>query len=133
MIRLRHFINCALLLLLAAGIPATAQYGRPRQGGAGRNSQQAPLSQTPAVTFTGIVRGIDAKLLNIEGPETNTLLFHCSKKTKYFDGANEIKRDTIKAGDRVSVDARRGPDGSMDAVSVRIEHPKAEEATRGER
>ncbi len=101
-------------------------------GGGGR-SQQPSLSATPAVTFTGIVRGIDAKILNIEGPETNTLVFHCSKKTKYFDGGKEIKRDAIKTDDHVSVDSRRAPDGSMDALSVRVEHPKTEEATPAER
>jgi hypothetical protein len=85
------------------------------------------------VTFTGIVRGIDAKVLNIEGPETNTLVFHCSKKTKYFDGDKEIKRDAIKTDDHVSVDSRRAPDGSMDALNVRLEHPKTEEATPEER
>ena len=119
------------LLLLAAAIPASAQYGR-RMGVGGR-SQQPSLSSTPAVTFAGIVRGIDAKLLNIEGPENNTIVFHCSKKTKYFDGGKEIKRDQIKIEAHVSVDARRAPDGSMDALKIHLEHPKSEEATQGER
>jgi hypothetical protein len=90
-------------------------------------------SSTPAVTFTGIVRGFDSKLLNIEGPETNTLVFHCSKKTKYFDGDKEIKKDVIKTDAHVSVEAKRAGDGSMDALNVRLEHPKTEEATQGER
>jgi len=131
MIRLRRFMILALVLV-AAGIPASAQYGRPRYGGGGR-SQQPSLSSTPAVTFTGIVRGFDSKLLNIEGPETNTLMFHCSKKTKYFDGEKEIKRDEIKVDAHVSVEAKRAPDGSMDALKVHIEHPKTDEATQGER
>lgn len=131
MIRFRRFMNFALPLLLA-GIPATAQYGRYGRGGGARNSQPS-LSQTPAVTFTGIVRGIDAKLLNIEGPETNTLVFHCSRKTKFFDGDKEIKRDAIKTEAQVSVDAKRAGDGSMDALNVRLEHPKTDDATQGER
>ena len=76
---------------------------------------------------------MDAKGLNIEGPETNTLLFHFSKKTKYFDGDKEIKRDAIKIDAHVTVDAKRAPDGSMDALSVRVEHPKTEDATAAER
>ena len=120
----------ALLLLLAAAIPGSAQYGR-RMGVGGR-SQQPSLSSTPAVTFTGIVRGIDAKILNIEGPETNTIVFRFSKKTKYLDGGKEIKRDAIKTDAHVSVDAKRAPDGSMEALNVRLEHPKTEEATPGE-
>jgi hypothetical protein len=125
-------IRFVALLLLVAAIPASAQYGRSRMGSGGR-SQQPSLSSTPAVTFTGIVHGIDAKLLNIEGPETNTIVFHCTKKTKYFDGDKEIKRDEIKIDAHVSVDARRAPDGSMDALKVRLEHPKNQEATEGER
>jgi hypothetical protein len=123
----------ALLLLLAAAIPASAQYGRTRMGGGSRNTQQPSMSATPAVTFTGIVRGFDSKLLNIEGPETNTLVFHCSKKTKYFDGDKEIKKDVIKTDAHVSVDAKRAGDGSMDALSVRLVHPKDDEATPAER
>lgn len=125
-------MNFALLLFLAAAIPASAQYGRSRMGGS-RNTQQPSLSSTPAVTFTGIVRGFDSKLLNIEGPETNTLMFHCSKKTKYFDGEKEIKKDVIKMDAHVSVEAKRAGDGSMDALNVRLEHPKTEEPTQEER
>jgi hypothetical protein len=131
MSRLRRFMTFACVLVVA-GVPASAQYGRPRYGGGGR-SQQPSLSSTPAVTFTGIVRGGDAKLLNIEGPESNTIVFHCSRKTKYFDGDKEIKRDAIKIDVHVSVDAKRAPDGSMDALKVHIEHPKTDEATPGER
>lgn len=119
------------LLLLAAAIPVSAQYGR-RMGVGGR-TQQPSLSSTPAVTFAGIVRGIDAKLLNMEGPESNTIVFHCSKKTRYFDGGKEIKRDQIKVDAHVSVEAKRAPDGSMDALKIHIEHPKTGESTQGER
>jgi len=101
--------------------------------GGSRNTQQPSMGATPAVTFTGIVRGFDSKLLNIEGPETNTLVFHCSKKTKYFDGDKEIKKDAIKSDVHVSVDAKRAGDGSMDALNVRLEHPKSEDATPVER
>ena len=83
--------------------------------------------------MTGIVRGFDSKLLNIEGPETNTIVFHCSKKTKYFDADKETSKNAIKTGAHVSVDAKRAADGSMDALSVRIEHPKTDEATPAER
>jgi hypothetical protein len=31
------------------------------------------------------------------------------------------------------VDARRAPDGSMDALKIRLEHPKNDEPTQGER
>ena len=124
-------IRFIALLLLVAANPASAQYGR-RMGVGGR-SQQPSLSSTPAVTFAGIVRGIDAKILNIEGPETNTIVFHFSRKTKYLDGDKEIKKDVIKMDVHVSVEAKRAGDGSMDALNVRLEHPKTEEPTPEER
>ena len=128
--RIRQCANVALLLFIA--LPAMAQYGgRGRIGTSGRQRSQPPsLSQTPLATFSGIVRGIDAKILTIEGPESNTLLFHCSRKTKYYDGEKEIKRDLIKSGDQVSVDGRRAPDASLDAVIVHIEHPKPAEGEK---
>jgi hypothetical protein len=112
-----------LALVLCIAIPVLAQYGRRSSVGR-RSSDPPPVGQTPVATFAGTVRGIDAKILTIEGPESNTLLFHCSKKTKYYDGEKEIKRDLIKAGDQVSVDGRRAPDATLDAVIVHIEHPK---------
>ncbi|MGE5647520.1 MAG: DUF5666 domain-containing protein [Acidobacteriota bacterium] len=82
---------------------------------------QAPL---PLPGFGGTVRAIDSKEITIERPDTNTIQFHCTRKTAYFKGAKQIKASAIKPGDRVTVEARRAPDGSLDAVNVRLEHSK---------
>ena len=76
--------------------------------------------------FTGIVRSFERNTLTIEGPDANTLDFRCTRKTAYFDDKTKIKREAIKPGDRVSVEATRAPDASLDAVNVRLERPPAE-------
>jgi hypothetical protein len=76
--------------------------------------------------FNGIVRSFERNTLTIEGSDANTLDFHCSRKTAYFDGKTKIKPSAIKPGDRVSVEATRAPDASLEAVNVRLERPPAE-------
>jgi len=76
--------------------------------------------------FPGTVRGISAKSLNVEVHDENMMLFNCSKKTVWLDGTKKIKPDAVKAGDLVIVEARKAPDGSLDAVYVRLQKPKDE-------
>jgi hypothetical protein len=78
----------------------------------------------PLASFTGTVRGVDKKTLLLEEPDGNTLQFFCSGKTRYYDGSKKIRAAGIKPGDRVSVDASRGPDGKLDAVNVRLLRPE---------
>src|SRR6266481_8602680 len=110
MMRNRRFARSVLVLILLTAFSAMAQYGRRGGGGMGRRDIQGGPVDTPLATFTGTVRGSDSKLFTIEGPDGNTLMFHCSRKTKYYDGSKEIKRDALKAGDRVSVEGHRAGD-----------------------
>jgi hypothetical protein len=87
------------------------------------NKQKSPDESLPS--FAGTVRGIDSKALTLERPDANTLEFNCSKKTKYYDGSKKVKASAIKPGDRVSVEAKRAPDGTLDAVNVRLERQKS--------
>ena len=132
MMRGRGLASLVSLMILLSVFPALAQYGG-RRGGVGRRDIQGGPVDTPLATFQGTVRGLDAKLLTIEGPDGNTMLFHCSRKTKYYDGPKEIKRELIKAGDRVSVEGHRAGDGTMDAVNIRMDHAKPAESTPAER
>jgi hypothetical protein len=124
-------------------VPSAAQFGGgrsqyPGQTGSGTSlpravpdiKQRSPSGKQNSdegalPSFGGTIRGIDDKLLTIERPDSNTMEFHCSKKTHYFDGSRKIKAAAVKAGDTVTVDAKRALDGSLDAVNVRVEHPKA--------
>jgi hypothetical protein len=125
-----------LLLLIVVAAIAIAQVGRSYPGQPGRGvglpsavpdigtkKQKSP--DEPLPSFPGTVRGIDAKGLTIERPDSNTMDFHCSKKTKYFDGSKKIKPSDVKPGDHVSVEAKRAIDGSLDAVSVHLDRQKS--------
>jgi len=81
----------------------------------------SPRPEEALATFAGTVRAIDSKILRLDSGEGEPLDFNVSRKTKYFDGSKEIKREAIKAGDHVSVEARPMPDGKPDAVKVRLD------------
>jgi hypothetical protein len=122
-----RLFSLGLLMLLMAGIPAWPQYGRT-PGGSGRSrgassprSAQGSSPDEPLPTFAGTLKGIDKKMLTLEGDDSNALEFRCTKQTKYFDGSKSVKSTALKTGDRVSVEARRAPDASLDAVNVRLE------------
>ncbi|HEY1206318.1 MAG: hypothetical protein ABSH46_00165 [Bryobacteraceae bacterium] len=118
----RGFAIPVVLLLLAAA-PAVCQSGRRRQSTTRSNTDQS-TSDKAMPNFAGIVRGLDKKMLLLEQADQNTMQLYCTKKTQYFDGANKIKAKQIQTGDRVSVEARLGPDGKPEAVNVRLEHEK---------
>ena len=87
-------------------------------------AQQKKLPVELLPTFLGTIHGVDSKLLTLDVPGENLLEFHCSKKTRYWDGAKKLKSADFKPGMNVAVEARRFPDGSLDAVNVRIDRPK---------
>lgn len=131
--RVRRSLNLLPLLLFA--VSASAQM-TPYPGRYPGRSTRVPSNTQGKVdpsgtskdgalpSFAGTVRGLDAKLLTLERPDENTLEFNCSKKTKFYDGTKKIKVTDLKPGDRVSVEAKRALDGSLDAVNVRVEHQK---------
>jgi len=98
----------AALVLLQLPVPSVAQ---------GRLSEVLP-------SFSGRVLGVGDKVLTLERPDSNTIEFHCSGKTRYYDGAKKVKASAIAPGDEVSVEAKRAPDGSLDAVNVLLVHRK---------
>jgi hypothetical protein len=148
---IRSVLSLGLLAFLVAGVPAFSQFGRYPGGGGGYPGGRSPYpggggvnlpppvpgggSQTrnkkdkpdePLPTLTGVVRSSDRKMLMIEGPESNTVQLNCTKKTKFYDGDSKIKPADLKRGDHVSVEARRAPDGTLDAVEVHREHEKSQ-------
>ena len=121
-------MNCtrrvALLFLI---IPGIASVGFPQIY---RRGQAAPgaVGNEPLATFTGAVQDIDKKILRIKSEDANTLQFVCDRKTQYFDGDKKIKITDIKPGDHVSVESKRFRNGELEAIHVRLERPKAENA-----
>jgi hypothetical protein len=122
----------ALLLLVALSPFAFSQYyPRPRYPQGGRQSGGAKDNKGEdnlLATFTGPVKGVDKKsiLLVVEGE--NDVQFHISRKTTVWDGDQKISPQNLKPGTPVSVEAKRFPDGSLDAVNVRVEHAKKAQA-----
>ena len=98
----------ALLLLLAARLPAAGQIG--------------PL---PLASFTGTVRDIDGKALTLDDTDSEPLRFFCTRKTRYYSGSKRISSSDIKPGSRVTVESKTARDGELEAVNVRLEPQKA--------
>lgn len=106
-------------------VPVLAQYNQypgmyedPRKTAPGTSKQPMPA-------FSGKVLDIDNKRLTLESQGTNTLEFNRTRKTEYYDGKEKIKAGVIKAGDRVTIETRKAPDGTLDAVIVRLERQPA--------
>jgi ribosomal protein L24E len=80
----------------------------------------------PLASFHGRVESIGKGKLALEVENENTMVFFTSRKTKYQDGDKPAKPTAIKPGTRVVVEGRRGMDGELEAVLVRIEKPRIE-------
>ncbi len=78
-------------------------------------------STLPMPTFLGTVKGSDGKVLSIESDDGNTMQFTCTRKTEFLDGKKRIKATDLQPGEYVSVEAKKAPDGTLDAVIVHRE------------
>ena len=85
----------------------------------------AQLPAVPLATFTGTVHDMDGKTLTVEDADAKSLHFFCTHRTRYFDGSKRIKGSDIRPGARVSVESKTARDGELEAVNVRLEHPKS--------
>ncbi len=122
---MKRIFAVPVLLLSLAVAAALCQTGRAgRQSGARTSNADQSTSDKALPNFTGIVRGMNGKMLLLEEADQNTMQLYCTGKTRYFDGSNKIKASQIQSGDRVSVEARLGPDGKPEAVNVRLEREK---------
>ena len=108
MSRVRCLCVPGLLLSLIAALPVAAQF-----------------PAVPLATFTGTVHDMDGKTLTVEDADAKSLHFFCTHKTRYFDGSKRIKGSDIRPGARVSVESKTARDGELEAVNVRLEHPKS--------
>lgn len=113
---------------LALALVAMASVGLPQYYPGMGKAEPGGVGNEPLATFTGAVQDIDKKILRIKSEDANTLQFVCDRKTQYFDGDKKIKITDIKPGDRVSVESKRFRDGELEAIHVRLQRPKAENA-----
>jgi hypothetical protein len=112
-----------LLVVLVPGL-VFAQYGYPRRTRrtAGPNNG-VPSGVTPVVTMRGALRLIDKKKIAIDASEDQILTFKRSKKTRFLNGAKEIKPDDFPDGAAVVIEASRAMNGDYDAVNVFLGEP----------
>ena len=103
-----------LMLLLAAG----QYYGVVPE----RRSDKSVEEVLPA--FPGTARVVNAKALHLEMHDGNVMVFRCTKKTAWLDGEKKIKAEAVKEGEMLVVEGKKAPDGSMDAVNVRVQREK---------
>jgi hypothetical protein len=81
----------------------------------------AQKSETlPLATFQGTVKSIDHKKIMVD-EEGNTMDFYLSRRTRVFNGEKEIKPSELKTGDRVKIEAVPRLDGSVDAITIRVQ------------
>jgi hypothetical protein len=85
----------------------------------------ALCQEAPLASFTGTIREITRNKLAIETAGSNVIEFDCTAKTRYFDGTKKLDRSALKPGTRVTVEARRGLNGFVEAVNVRLERLKS--------
>jgi len=100
----------ALILLLCAAYAGTFAL-----------AQQADL---PLASFTGTVRQINSTTLTLARADGDDLDISCTRNTHYYDGAQKVKREKIKPGDRVSVETKLDVYLKPEAVNVRVLPPE---------
>ena len=116
-------IACLALLVLATTSVGLPQY-YPRMG----KATPGGVGDEPLATFKGAVQDLDKKVLRIKSEDANTLQFVCDRKTHYFDGDKQIKITEVKPGDHVAVETKRFRNGELEAINVRLEHVKTQNA-----
>jgi hypothetical protein len=108
------------LLIAATMLAAWGQYYGVRP----ERRMGAPTESVyPA--FPGTARSVSAKSLTLELHDGNEMHFRCTKKTAWLDGEKKIKPADVKEGAMVVVEGKKAPDGSMDAVTVRVQKEKS--------
>jgi hypothetical protein len=120
-------IVCFLVVLVPGLV--FAQYGYPRRTArrtAGPNNG-VPNGITPVVTMRGALRLIDKKKITIDASEDQILTFKRSKKTRFLNGAKEVKPDDFPDGAAVTIEASRAVNGDYDAVNVFLGEPPTPE------
>jgi hypothetical protein len=108
------------LALMLVSVAAWGQY----YGGYAPERKSDKSVEVALPAFAGTAQTVTARLLTLELSDGNTMNFKCSKKTVWLDGEKRVKPEAIKEGDMIVVEGKKAPDGTMDAVYVRLQRPK---------
>jgi hypothetical protein len=123
------------IALLMAGFFSTgatrafAQAGSPQDTGRyGRHTPAPAAANTGStdpllVTFHGTLRGVDKNTLRMDDPDGHLVQFYLAKKVAFYKDSAKIKWSSLKAGDAIMIEGRRGIGGYLEAVNVHVEPP----------
>jgi hypothetical protein len=105
--------------IVGAQTPTRRSYGTSSTGGrstGGKNANEDKLYPT----MRGTVKGLDKKGLLLEEDGGNDLPLKITRKTTFWDGDKKLEPSAVPLGALVAVDVHRFPDGSLDALTVRV-------------
>jgi hypothetical protein len=110
-------------------VPGGSGSSRPGRGGGARTSPPKQ-SSAPLASFTGTLRRLTGKVLELQIDNDQTLELRCSGKTKFYRESKRIKAADLNTGDHLLVEVRQEIDESMSAVNVYLQ--KASKPGSGE-
>jgi hypothetical protein len=113
-----------ILSVLAFSLVLSAQYRTRRSPG------QIPAGEAGPdllVDFRGTVSALTSKKLTLtleesKKGEENTMDLSLSRKTAAYDGDKKLKLADLKTGQVVDIEAKKQIDGSMEAVTIHLNH-----------
>lgn len=115
----------SIVTMLGCSLILSAQYmPRPRTRG------QVPAGDAGpdvVVAFHGTLTSLTSKKLLLarddsQKGEENTMEISLTRKTVAMDGDKKLKITDLKAGQSVDVEVKRQIDGSMEAVTIHLDH-----------
>ena len=86
-------------------------------GGKGKQQKTADQKAEPTLHFSGVVRKLDDKSLELEATDTRTITFQLSEKT--------VKPAELKVGVAADIEATQDKEGLFHAVGIKLSAPAA--------
>ena len=72
-------------------------------------------------TFTGTLHIIDKKKIVLKDDKDHETDFRRTNKTEFLEGKKKVAPETLKAGDKLQIEAREDIDTSLIAVRVHLQ------------
>jgi hypothetical protein len=115
-----------IVAVLGFSLISSAQY-MPRQRTRPGQVPSGDAGPDLLVDFHGTITSLTSKTLVLtlddsKKGEENAMEISLSRKTVAMDGDKKIKMTDLKTGKSVDVEAKRQIDGSMEAVTIHLDH-----------
>jgi hypothetical protein len=126
-------MKCAWVVIAAlifSNVVAAQKTSQPRSGKSTQQKANGTVTGPDVlITVHGSLVLNTSKKLSVADADSdkddpNVIDFFLSKKIEVLDGDKKLKPSDLKVGAPVAVDARRLLDGSLEAITVRVDHGK---------